>query len=371
MTIEDLYVATLGTERTAWSEVGTTPFLDAQDQPTNYIYSTTKKAEHGDFTFDTSSGSGTINSVYLYVYGQEASNNALTEFYIFNGNAWSETDSVDLPLTWGLASVDISTILDSWTKIDAAKLYIKKGNNSVRIDIDTAYLKVDYTAVSTDGEDVKSASTRIALTSEDTVSASTRVAYVSEDTKSASTRIKRQSEDIKSASTRIKVPTEDVKSASTRIAYTSEDTKSASTRIAYVSEDVKSASTRVAYTNEDTKSASTRIKRIAEDVKSASTRVAYISEDVKSASTRVVVYEIAGVTKDKDGNTKASCKCFLFKDNLDDTLTFIGYTISDGSGNYSFKGIHDNDAQYLVYSFKDDTPHVFDVTDHVLQPTAV
>jgi len=81
-------------------------------------------------------------------------------------------------------------------------------------------------------------------------------------------------------------------------------------------------------------------------------------------------YKLEGVTNDKTGSTLGTCKCFLFKDNQDNTLTYVTYDESDGSGNYSFTGISDNDAQYLVVAWKDNTPHVFDVTDHVLQPVA-
>lgn len=80
------------------------------------------------------------------------------------------------------------------------------------------------------------------------------------------------------------------------------------------------------------------------------------------------LYKLEGVTKDKDGNTKATCECFLCKDNGDNTASFIAYTQSDGVGNYSFTGLDNNDAQYFVISWKDETPHIFDVTDHVLQP---
>jgi hypothetical protein len=81
-----------------------------------------------------------------------------------------------------------------------------------------------------------------------------------------------------------------------------------------------------------------------------------------------ITYSLEGVTKDKDGTPLGNCECFLFKDNQDNTLTYVAHTQSDGSGNYSFTGIGDSDAQYLVYSFKDNTPHIMDVTDHVLQP---
>jgi hypothetical protein len=80
-------------------------------------------------------------------------------------------------------------------------------------------------------------------------------------------------------------------------------------------------------------------------------------------------YKLEGITKDKNGDVLVSCECFLFKDNGDDTLTFVDHVTSDGAtGAYSFTGLEDDDSAYLVYSVKDDTPHVFDVTDHVLTP---
>jgi len=78
-------------------------------------------------------------------------------------------------------------------------------------------------------------------------------------------------------------------------------------------------------------------------------------------------YKIEGVTKDKDGSTLGTCKCFLFKLNSgEDDATFIDYDESDGSGNYSFTAIADNNAKYFVVAWKDDTPHIFDATDHGL-----
>ena len=84
-----------------------------------------------------------------------------------------------------------------------------------------------------------------------------------------------------------------------------------------------------------------------------------------------IYYKLEGITYDKTGNALGSCKCFLFKDNQDNTISPIDYQVSNAvTGAYSFTGLEDNDAQYLVYAVKDDSPHVFDVTDHVLQPVA-
>ena len=80
-------------------------------------------------------------------------------------------------------------------------------------------------------------------------------------------------------------------------------------------------------------------------------------------------YKLEGITKDKDGVALGSCKCFLVKDNGDDTYQFIAYQLSNAvTGAYSFIGILDNDPNYQVIAWKDDTPHVFDVTDHDLTP---
>ena len=83
----------------------------------------------------------------------------------------------------------------------------------------------------------------------------------------------------------------------------------------------------------------------------------------------VVTYKLEGITKDNDGSVLVSCECYLVKDNLDNTYTFIDHVTSDGvTGAYSFTGLTDNDAQYQVISWKDDSPNVFDVSDHILQP---
>lgn len=84
-----------------------------------------------------------------------------------------------------------------------------------------------------------------------------------------------------------------------------------------------------------------------------------------------VTYSLTGITKNNAGSVLGTCECFLVKDNLDDTYSFVAYQQSNGSGVYNFTGVADNDAQYQVIAWKDNTPHVFDVTDHVLQPEVV
>jgi len=78
-----------------------------------------------------------------------------------------------------------------------------------------------------------------------------------------------------------------------------------------------------------------------------------------------VCREINGITKNNAGAVLGSCHTFLCRDNGDNTCDYIAYVLSNAStGAYSFIAPHDKD--YFVLAWKDDSPHVFDVTDHVL-----
>lgn len=82
-------------------------------------------------------------------------------------------------------------------------------------------------------------------------------------------------------------------------------------------------------------------------------------------------FTIEGVTKDKDGSVLVSCEVALFKATGDTPPLYywVASTTSDGStGAYSFT-VFENPSMFMVYSIKDDTPHVFDATDNVLTPS--
>lgn len=97
---------------------------------------------------------------------------------------------------------------------------------------------------------------------------------------------------------------------------------------------------------------------------------ANVIDDARRAVVTVPTYKLEGVTYDKDAVVLGSVECYLYKDDLDNTITPVDYVLSNaGTGAYSFVDINDNDANYFVVAFKDDTPTVMDVTDHVLQPT--
>ena len=86
----------------------------------------------------------------------------------------------------------------------------------------------------------------------------------------------------------------------------------------------------------------------------------------------VITYKIEGVTRNAAGSTLGNCRVVLLKrDSAAEAsriYTIVSHTNSDGSGNYSFTGLGDNDSLYMVYAFNDATPDVRGVTDDFLQP---
>ena len=77
----DLYIDSFDATKDLWAKVGSTPYLDAQDEPNNYIYSPFQGngSKHGDqigdFGFENTTQTGTIISVKLRVYGHASTSN--------------------------------------------------------------------------------------------------------------------------------------------------------------------------------------------------------------------------------------------------------------------------------------------------------
>jgi hypothetical protein len=93
---------------------------------------------------------------------------------------------------------------------------------------------------------------------------------------------------------------------------------------------------------------------------------------MSGAATTTTNLTIAGITKDNSGSILGSCEVFLLRDVGGNVFNFIAHTTSNaGTGAYSFTGLVNGSASYMVIAWKDNTPHVFDATDYVLQPVGV
>jgi len=66
-----------------WTWIGNDPWLDALDQPTNYITTTNKKAGCGDWSFQKRyDDTGNVGSVTFFGWGQEAVGGKTLEFFL-------------------------------------------------------------------------------------------------------------------------------------------------------------------------------------------------------------------------------------------------------------------------------------------------
>jgi hypothetical protein len=99
------------------------------------------------------------------------------------------------------------------------------------------------------------------------------------------------------------------------------------------------------------------------------------SDDPCAATVKIAEFggAIAGITKDKNGSVLVDCKVALFlvtDEGPPEEYEFIESQISDGvTGAYSFTIYWDGSPpNFMVYAMKDDSPHVFDATDNVMQP---
>ena len=122
----------------AWTTAGTAPYLDAQDQPTNYIHDTDRNHDSGVYSFESTTETGTINSVTLYIYAYGVSSSDFTTFV-------GATDTgLGPPTSWGWVNVDVSSILTTWAQINAATIYFDRVNTTNDAGVDAAYLYIDY-----------------------------------------------------------------------------------------------------------------------------------------------------------------------------------------------------------------------------------
>jgi len=151
-----LWVDSFDATNTQWLTTGTSPYLDAQDEPNNYVYSEVRGAGAnqgdlmGDFGFEDHDTTGTINSVKLRVYGRADTSKPNQQYFtvwLWDGTSWNEVISFRGEASWTWKETDVTQYLDTWEKINQAKIRLQTeatGINGGGHACDAALLIVDY-----------------------------------------------------------------------------------------------------------------------------------------------------------------------------------------------------------------------------------
>lgn len=145
MTVEEVYVNSFDNTEVAWTEVGSSPYL--HNTTTDYIAVAVDNKYESKFGFPNSAGSGTINSVKIIVEGMnipiEIGGGA--EVYVWDGTAWRNLGLVSTQYSYTWEEVDASTWLDTWDKINGAKLRFRSVIGDGYVYVRRATRKVNYT----------------------------------------------------------------------------------------------------------------------------------------------------------------------------------------------------------------------------------
>ncbi len=144
---ETLYIDGFDSTYTEWETSGSSPYLDDSD---SYIYDHNNGDLEGYFAFaDTDHSGDVFNSVEIYFECFQAASGEWFEVWIYNGSSWSDMGDIFPDSSYSWKSLNVTSTIDSWTKVDACQLYVAytKSGGSSYVYIRRCYLYVDYTAM--------------------------------------------------------------------------------------------------------------------------------------------------------------------------------------------------------------------------------
>ncbi len=144
----NLYVNADDENKTDWTRAGANPYLDAIDYNTSYVYSSGNNMLVGDFDFaDSGKSTETINNVTVQLYAKQSLVDNNLEVFVWNGSVWTSLGLQKTPSSWDWMNWTATTELDTWTKIDGTRIYIRSRVGSGTYEVDCARLQVEYISV--------------------------------------------------------------------------------------------------------------------------------------------------------------------------------------------------------------------------------
>ena len=140
-----LYANSYDGFRTDWTRVGNSPYLSGIDYNSNYIYTNKNNYKIGDFGFEDSGlSSETIQNVTIQLYTKQTTANNPIQLFVWDGSSWYSLGLSTPTTSWTWLNYTATIRLDSWIKINSAKIYIQTATASGLYEVDCARLMIDY-----------------------------------------------------------------------------------------------------------------------------------------------------------------------------------------------------------------------------------
>jgi len=115
-----------------WTEVGSSPYLGAIDYPVNYIISVTGASKFEgiwDFPNSGAENSETLTGVTVDLYASSVDDKEIGKagilIWVYDGTSWTALTTLTPDTTFSWKSKDISSIINTWAKLDACRIYIR------------------------------------------------------------------------------------------------------------------------------------------------------------------------------------------------------------------------------------------------------
>ena len=146
-----LYVNTSDRSKTEWTAFGS-PYNDTLndiDYPNYYIRTGSENETDGDYYFtDSEKSTETITNVTAQIYGMHNSTSKQLEVFVWNGSSWPSLGPQTLLTSWAWVNYTATTELNTWAKIDEAKIYLESSDDGDYYYVDCARLQVNYNSTS-------------------------------------------------------------------------------------------------------------------------------------------------------------------------------------------------------------------------------
>lgn len=121
---EVLLVDTYSESSTEWIKMGTTPYVDDIDYPTNYVYSSAHGQTVGNFEFESTDKMRTLAGATIAIRCRKEEGAGDIDVYIDPGTGFVLAGTITPDEDWAIKELDVSAVLDTKEKINVAKVYL-------------------------------------------------------------------------------------------------------------------------------------------------------------------------------------------------------------------------------------------------------